>query len=268
MGWVIFYAVLLLSYVSASACSLLYPTRAPEFIKAISGSVALLTGLLQAISRVNLKVYLLGQRISVWWHGDRTALWRFALRLDGNFQSNVIEQTAAALKTGVDFKGWQPEIFFVNDRELRAKLDKTVHVHLMFEPAAVSADGTGHLLIRSDEFEVPYGAARRKIDRQLTPLLTVFSTFFRPQNSSIEFEVAFNKRNPFFAFYVAHLRPEQVTHFNLVFRPNDICRQGLARVSVTQNTLEISTGTAEGFAALAKAFVLLTAEAAKFAEAK
>lgn len=187
------------------------------------------------------------------------------MRLDGNFEPDILGRILDALKSD-DFAAWQCQIINRSPLGARLKVDRTLHLQISFEPAETSADGNGHLLIRSEEIEVPYGAAREKIDHQIAPLLSTFNSAIRPDRYSIELEVWFKQRNPFFAFYVAHLRPEQISQFQLIFKP-DISRTGNETVVVTEKTLGMTTVTTEGFAELAKAFVLLSSDAARFAHA-
>jgi hypothetical protein len=218
------------------------------------------------VARVNLPFYLFWQRIWVWWNGEKTALWRFALRLDGTFGPDAVARITESLRTSPEFSGWESQLISANDREARVKVDRTIHLHISYEPEFLSGDGEDHLFIRSDELEVPYGRARQKIDRQITPLLSAFIGSLHARDYSIIFDVMFPDRNPFFAFYIAHLRPEQVTQFNLVFKPRDVSRTNAEKIVVTQQALEITAVTTEGFSEMAKAFVLLTGDAIRVAK--
>ena len=93
-----------------------------------------------------------------------------------------------------------------------------------------------------------------------------FINLLHPDNYSIVFEVSFPDKNPFFAFYIAHLRPEQVTQFQLVFKPKDFSRTDAEKIVVTRSALEVTAVTTEGFAEMAKAFVLLSADAVRVAQ--
>lgn len=264
MGWVVYYVILTLAYIAASVYSFLHPHRLPDVIKSVSVLITLTTAMAQAIARVNLRFYLFWQRFWVWWHGDKTAIWRVSLRMDGALGPDPLARIKRALKG--EMKNWESEIIATSDLSLRLKFEKVVQLYVQYDPRALSEDADDHLLVRSEELEVAYGRARQKIDRQITPLLSAFVNIVKPDSYSIVFEVLFPDKNPFFAFYVAHLRPEQVTQFQLVFRPHDFSRTNAEKVLVTRNALEVTAVTTEGFSEMAKAFILLTADAARVAQ--
>jgi hypothetical protein len=180
MVWVIYYALLLLAYVLASVYSIYHPDRTPEVIKSVSGALTLITALAK-LSRVPICAFIFSYSgFWVWWHGDKTAVWRFALRLDGGFGTEVIADLNKSFQRP-ELSNWPSQILTSNDREARIKMDRTIHLHITYEPEFVSGDGEDHILIRSDELEVPYGRAREKIDRQITPLLSAFISVLRPR---------------------------------------------------------------------------------------
>ncbi|WP_157178233.1 hypothetical protein [Terriglobus roseus] len=250
----------MMTFVGASLYSAFVQTHASEILKVVAGSVTLLTALGQALAKANLKFYLLWQRIWIMLHGSETAIWRFGLRVDGDLGSNVLEDFAQSAKSSLE--QWHPEIHSCSDSSLRMKVDRTIHLHAQLEHAAFSEDGVSHFLVRSDELEVPYASARAKIEQCIVPLLGIIARQWPGAEHSTMFEVSFRKKNPFFAFFVAHLDPKQVTQFNLVFHPAAITRDGTDRVVVTQNSLHIDAGTTESFAQLSKAFILMSSEIA------
>jgi hypothetical protein len=141
-------------------------------------------------------------------------------------------------------------------------VDRTIHLAITYEPAVFSGDGEDHLLVRSEELEIPYGSAKRKLDSCIVPLLGILCQRLNANTSSTMLEVSFAKKNPFFAFFVAHLKPEQVSQFNLVFRPSSLSRNEHDKVVVTQNLITINAESTASFATLAKAFLLLSEDAA------
>ena len=257
MGWVVYYSVLTFIF----ACSYLIPSSvthvSPDLIKGILLGVSLMTALGQAIARVNLRFYLFWQKVWVWWNSGSTTIWRFGLRLDGNVDFDALVEALGS----AEFAEWTTVIAWRRANEVRIKVDRTIHLLLSFDPSETSGDGDDHITIRSEELEVPYGSARSKIDKCITPLIGAIVRVARPTNYSVMFDVIYRDHNLFFAFYVAHLSPKQVTHFNLVFRPTALSRTGTEKVIVTQHGLEITASSAEGFGELSKAFLLLSSHA-------
>jgi hypothetical protein len=100
----------------------------------------------------------------------RFAIWRFGLRLDGYFDETVMMRIQTSLAS--DFAHWTPTVISKNDLEARIKIDRTIHLKIAYEPRSHSEDGRDHQTIRSDEIEISYGAAKSKIDRCISPLLS------------------------------------------------------------------------------------------------
>ena len=191
-------------------------------------------------------------------------MWRFTVRIDGDLGDDIILRFEERIKKNLH--AWKPEIQARTPTSLRLKVDQTIHLHAQMTSEEFSEDGFSHLLIRSDEIEITYASAREKIDRCIVPLMTAFARQWPLATFSTIFEAEFKKKNPFFAFYVAHLSKEQVTSFNLVFRPESVTREENDLVAVTQQSLRVEASSPESFAQLSKAFILMTSEVAQFTE--
>lgn len=264
MGWVILYLVL----GSAFVASLFFPSAGhfsiSTLVKDIAGCGAAVGAFTQALARVHLRTYLALQRIKIWWFRDRTTHWRFALRLDGMSDEDPIGSVASGLNTYL--AKWHPKILNSNSRSALILIDRTIHLQLSFVPNEESEDGDSHLLIESHELEVSYGNATRKLDSTIIPVMGAFTSLLRPEQSSTMFTVSFSKPNPFFGFYVEHLKASDIAHFNLVFHPHLSHGDEADRVTVTANSVEVAAGTTDAFCRLVKAFLLLTSEAITLTE--
>jgi hypothetical protein len=264
MGWVVYYAVLLFAFALSYVLPHVTSSATPDVLKAITGTVTLLSALGQAVAKVNLRFYLFCQRAWVWWNSDRSSIWRFGLRLDGYFDETVMMRIQTSLAS--DFAHWTPTVISKSDLEIRIKIDRTIHLKIAYEPRSNSEDGRDHLTIRSDELEISYGGAKSKIDRCISPLLSALVKLLRPEDYSAVFDIFFQGHNPFFAFYVAHLRPEQVSQFNLIFYPKDSLKDGRDKIRVTQDRIEITASTVESFGQLSKGMLLLSADSLETVE--
>jgi len=264
MGWVVYYVILLAAFLASYILPHTGSSLSPDTLKAVAALVTLLSALGQSLIKVNFKLYLLTQRVWVWWNSGTSSLWRFGIRLDGNFESDVLKKIKQILVD--DSPRWAPTIVSENAVDLRIKIDRTIHLRITFEPRSHSEDGLDHLTIKSDELEVSYGTAKSKIDRCISPLLNALVKALRPEDYSAVFDIFFQSHNPFFAFYVAHLRPEQVSQFNLIFYPSDSAKDGRNKVQVTQNRIEITASTIDRFSQLAKGMLLLSADSLETVE--
>jgi hypothetical protein len=261
MGWVIYYAILFVMFSASTAYAFGHPQDSlSSALRDFAGALTMLTALGQSLAKANFRVYLLTQQVWLRFHKDTTALWRFGLRLDGLISNDPMREAHKILESELDT--WKPKLLSSNEREIRVILDRTIHLVFTYEPAIFSGDGEDHILVRSDEVEIPYGSAKRKLDSCIVPLLGILSRSLKSSSSSTMLEVYFSRRNPFFAFFVAHLKPEQVSQFNLVFRPSSLSRNENDKVVVTQNRITINAESTDSFATLAKAFLLLSEDAA------
>ncbi len=260
MRWVYFYATLILLFLALAAYAALHPGHIPSDLRFAASMLTMLAALGQSLVKSNFKLYLLSQKIWLLLNRHVTALWRFSVRLDGDFGPNALDMLEDALKS--EMSQWSPKVISRDSVRLRLIVDRTIHLTCSLEPACYSEDGLDHLHVRSDELEVTYGSARKKIDSCIVPLMGVLSRKLRPETSSSTLDVSFGERNPFFAFYVAHLPQNQITHFNLIFKPAAITRSDQDRVAVSQKSVSISAASPESFATLSKAFILLAGDAA------
>ena len=266
MAWVVYYCALLAAFILASILPHAgHHAYAPDLIRTITSCVTLLSALGQAIAKVNLRFYLLWQRAWVWWHSDRSSLWRFGIRMDGPFETEtVLELIKQAF--GTELVHWDPKLIAENGLNIHVRLDRTIHLQITYEPSTYAGDGVDHLTIRSDELEVSYGSSRSKIDSVITPLLSALIRVVRPREYSAMFDIFFENHNPFFAFYIAHLKPEQVSQFNILFYPRSSLEKGRTKIHVMRDQIQITAGTTESFAQLAKGMLLLSADSLKIIE--
>src|ERR1017187_2048642 len=259
MGWVFYYAVLLILLGLSSAYAAGHTGTLPTYVRALAGVIPILSALAQAITKVNFRAYLWSQELWIALHGSATSNWRFGIRLDGSLGTDVISRITQTLK---DNPRWSPRLVRTKPAEVKVVVDRTIHLTITYEPEAESGDGEDHLLIHSDELEVTYASAKRKIDTCIVPFMTMILRNIPSRQSSTMLEVFFSSKNPFFAFFVAHLRPEQVSQFKLVFRPAAITRNESDKVLVTKQSISINAQSPDAFASLSKAFLLLSEDAA------
>ena len=103
MGWIIFYTVLLISYIGGWAYSLYHPNHIPDIISKISGLVALLSAMGMALQKFSLRVYFFFQRIAIRFFPDTTSRWWFSARYDGHFRADSVRQLILHFQ-GEDFR--------------------------------------------------------------------------------------------------------------------------------------------------------------------
>src|SRR5437867_3947987 len=92
MGWMIFYTVLLVAYVTGWLYSLHHPSPLPDVISKISGLVALLSAMGTALQKSNLRIYFLFQKIAIRFFPDTTSRWWFSARYDGQFPADSVRR--------------------------------------------------------------------------------------------------------------------------------------------------------------------------------
>jgi hypothetical protein len=258
MGWAIFYAILLGAYVLSWVYSAYHPSGVPETITRLSGLAALLTGLLGALQKSSLRVYFLFQKILIRFFPDTTGRWWFCARFDGQFGDDVIRVLNAHFQSS-DFR-FSSKVESENTLTTQIELDRTLHLKIQYDPAQTSEDGQHHVTVISQVMEVSYGHAKKKLQQQIVPVLQAFIDALRPTNSSFELDVEFLKRNPFFAVYIAHLRPEQVQDYRVVLHVDSSHSSGKPEtVEITKQRVHLTAKTTHSFQNIAEQFVLFLA---------
>jgi hypothetical protein len=118
MGWVIYYALLLMLFAASTIYTTLHPQDVlSSAMRSLAGTLTMFTALGQALAKVNFRLYLLTQRVWLFFHKDTTALWRFALRLDGLASDDPLQDTIAIL--GSDLTAWHSKIVSSDEREIK-----------------------------------------------------------------------------------------------------------------------------------------------------
>jgi hypothetical protein len=256
MGWIIFYIVLLVAYISGWSYSLYHPNKIPDTISKISGLVALLSAMGMALQKSSLRVYFLFQRIAIRFLPDTTSRWWFSARYDGNFSADSVRQLIHHFQS----KDFRFPIKIEREDNLTAQVDvdDTLVLNIQLDPHNFSRE-LDHITVLSKVMEVSYGHAKRKLDTQIIPVLQAISDVLRPENSSFELDVQFLGRNPFFAVYIAHLKPEQVQDYRVVLHVDGGHASGKTEnVEITKEKIHVTTQTTNSFRSIAEQFVLLS----------
>jgi hypothetical protein len=262
MRWVYYYVGLLLVLVVVSTYALSHPAAHVEVLKGIFTAVPILTAIGQALAKANLSFYLFTQRLWLRLNAPEPTIWRFGVRFS---TPPIDEPLKQALATLTALPQWHPQVVSKGDREFRLIVDKTIHLRVSIDSAAYSEDGRDYYLIQSDALEITFGQVQRKLDKVIHPLLRSLLSSMRIVDAATFMDVEFTKKNPFFAFFVARIDEDQISNFNLIFRPSSSSRDTKNKVVVTQRTMQVSASTPEDFARLAKTFLLLSSDAAEYA---
>lgn len=257
MGTLIFYTVLLVAFCGSLLTSLFYPTTLPQTIAKLSGFLALLTGFANALQKSSLTVYFLFQRIAVKFSPDTTSRWWFSARYDGFFEDAIVQSLTSHL-TSKDFR-FSTRVEREDVIGAQVEIDQTLRLNIQYEPRHLSQDETDHITVISNVMEVSYGHARNKLERQILPVLQALNDLLRPINSSFELDVQFLDRNPFFAVYISHLRPEQVHDYKVILHLDSAHATGKAEtVEVSKEKVHVTAKSTNAFKSVAEQFVLLS----------
>lgn len=263
MRWVYYYSGLLFVLIAVSAYAIWHPTFHIVILKEIAAAIPILTAIGQALAKANLSFYLLTQRVWLKLNAPEPTLWRFGMRFSTDVGSEPLEKALLAMMAGLS--RWQPKLISRGERDFRLIVDKTIHLRVSLDRADYSEDGRDHYLIQSDALEITFGQVQNKIEKVIHPLLRSILASMRIVDSATFMEVEFQKKNPFFAFFVAHIDEKHVSNFNLVFRPMNNSGDGNDKVVVTKTAMKVSASTPEDFARLSKTFLLLSSNASEYA---
>jgi hypothetical protein len=257
MGWMIFYTVLLVAYVTGWLYSLYHPSSVPEVISKISGLVALLSAMGTALQKSSLRVYFLFQKIAIRFFPDTTSRWWFSARYDGQFPADSVRRLVQHFQSS-DFR-FPVKVEREDSLTAQIEIDQTLILNVQLDPQHLSEDQRDHFTIISKVMEVSYGHAKKKLDSQIVPVLQAISGVLRPENGSFELDVQFLRRNPFFAIYIAHLRPDQVQDYRVVLHVDGGHPSGRTeKVEITKEKVHVTAQTTNSFRSIAEQFVLLS----------
>jgi hypothetical protein len=168
MGWIIFYTVLLISYVGGWAYSLYHPNHIPDIISKISGLVALLSAMGMALQKSSLRAYFFFQRIAIRFFPDTTSRWWFSARYDGHFPDDSVRLLIQHFQS----KDFRFPVKVEREDNLTAQIDvdDTLVLSIQLDPQNVSEDQLDHITVLSKVMEVSHGHAKRKLDTQIVPV--------------------------------------------------------------------------------------------------
>jgi hypothetical protein len=254
----VIYLILLLLLVITSILSLRTGFSFPALIYDIAFFIAIAYAFLESLSKNNLRVYFWFQRIRIWWHSDLVTKWWFSARLDGDFDFDTLINLLGFLQDSGRFK-FPVRLEYKNQREAQVEIDDTLTLKIAVNPQGVFDDTKGHISILSKTLEVSYGHAKRKIDLQIIPVLSAIRDFLNPESSSYELNVDFNHKNPFFAIYIAHLKPEQVGDFRVLLYLNAYSQSPRAeKAEISKDSVHITSQSTDSLKQLALDFILLS----------
>jgi hypothetical protein len=257
MAWIIFYTILLIVYVASLIYSLYHPGPLPEIVARLSGGAALLTGFANALQKASLRVYFLFQKIAIRFFPDTTSRWWFSARYDGHFRDAVISELNKHFQSK-DFR-FTCKVEREDSVSAQIEIDQTLPLSMQFEPAHFAEDTLGHLTVVSRVMEVSYGHAKKKLQQQIMPVLQAINDILKADNSSFELDVQFLKKNPFFAVYIAHLRPDQIHDYKVVLHVDGSHSSGKhEKVEITKEKVHVTAKTPDSFRHMAEQFVLLS----------
>lgn len=257
MAWTIFYTVLLVAYVVGWLYSLHTPNSVPEIISKTAGLVALLSALATALQKSSLRVYFLFQKIAIRFFPDTTSRWWFAARYDGLFPDDTVRRLIEHFQSGL-FR-FPVKVEREDKVTAQIEVDQTLTITVQFDTQHISEDQRGHFTVLSKVMEVSYGHAKKQLDSQIVPVLQAIADVLRPENSSFELDVQFLGRNPFFAVYITHLRPDQVQDYRVVLHVDGGHPSGRTeRVEITKEKVHVTAKTTNTFRSMAEQFVLLS----------
>jgi len=260
--------ILLLIFVATASYSLYGHFSVPALVSQLAGLTGLAFAFQKALANSNLRVYFWFQRLRIWWFSDSVTRWWFGAGFDGDFAPSTIEDLTAFLQDSNRFK-FSVRIDYSNDREVQVEVDKTLTLRIGLDPAPLSASGQSHISIVSKSLEVSYGHARKKIEMQIVPVILALKNFLQPESASYDLNVDFLGRNPFFAVYIANLKPEQIGDFSVLLHLDAYSLSPQPEtVEISRENLHVTALSTDSFRQLALDFILLSADTKMLAGAK
>jgi hypothetical protein len=225
---------------------------------------------IQALSKKSLRVYFWLQRIRIWWRSDLVTKWWIAGRFDGEYDASTLNELIAFLHDEELFK-FPVRVEYKSEREAQVEVDETLILKITVDSSGDAFDGLeSHVSVFSKTLEVSYGHAKKKLDRQIIPVLSTIRDFLKPRQSSYELNVEFTDKNPFFAIYIAHLKPEQIGDFRVVLFLDAYAQSSARRekAEISRSHVHLTSTSTDSLKQLAVDFILLSPDLTMLAGAK
>jgi hypothetical protein len=103
------------------------------------------------------------------------------------------------------------------------------------------------------------GTQRTNFSSKSSLVLQAINDVLKADSSSFELDVQFLKKNPFFAIYIAHLRPDQVQEYKVILHVDGSHPSGKPeKVEISKEKVHVTSKTTDGFRHMAEQFVLLS----------
>ena len=211
-----------------------------------------------SLYKSSLRFYFLVWRIRIWWESDASTRWSFAVRFEGDYNEKSIQELLVGLKDRDSFR-FPVSIDYSKGLEAQVEIDETLIVRLSYAPPEPPHWTTGVVTVTSKTLEVAYGQARRKLNEQIIPVIQELERILRPERAFYELNVAFIKGNPFFALYIAHLKPDQIGDFRVRLQmgkyPGATARD---TVEISRDSMQVVAISTNSFKEIAASFIMLS----------
>lgn len=229
----------------------------PDLLAQIGTVIGLALAFLSSLAQSSLRVYFIWQRLRLQLDARAVARLAIVARFDN------VEGTDTALRLAQ----------FLGNAECFHKPATTLHrdsvtVHLSrsdglnfsicVEGQETSFDGRNHVQLRTSLLELPPLYAVSKVSDEILPLLSSIRSFLGADNCAYQLSLQFERQNPFFAIYIAHLQPDQIGEFRVILNHSTHQPDKTDRVEIRKQSLSIQTSSTENLARLANDFILLS----------
>ena len=232
----------------------------------LSGFVGLLVDFFTQLQKHNLSFYF-------WWLRWKNKLrnykakWSLFIRFSGKFNEDIIKELEDFILSKEKIKG-NKKIIRTTNQSIEFSIDDTIRFEVIYEPESPLDSTVGDISFKLFAFEIGCNDAEEKLNSKIVPLLEIFRDFLRPQKTSYTLDVDFQGRNPFYALYIEHLKPEQIDDFNVNLVIDEYTKGTRGdNVSIKKDKVNIVTSSSNSLALLAKDFIFLSPAIKKLVKA-
>ncbi len=227
------------------------------FIILLSGFIGLLADFFTQLQKYSLPFYF-------WWLRCKNKLrnykakWSLVIRFYGKFNEDIIKGLEDFILSDNNIKG-DKKIIRTTNQSIEFSIDDTIRFDVIYEPETSLDSTIGDISFKLFPFEIGCNDAEEKLNSKIVPLLEIFQSFLSPQKASYTLDVDFQGRNPFYALYIEHLKPEQIDDFsvNLIVDKYTKTHRG-DNVSIKKDRVNIATNSTNSLTLLAKDFIFLS----------
>lgn len=264
MFWIVVLTVLNIFYIVFSLIQILSPTFQPtNLILILSGFIGMVFSLFKQLYQNSLTFYLYWHKLTNWMR-NYPAKWNLAIRFDGTFSTNVIQDVDWFIHNNLNYLK-KSKTHYKTNNSINFTVNDTLSFYIDYLPKDFSNYEYDTLDISLHPFEIGCNSSKGKLETEIIPFLTQLQDKFKPDNSSYVLNISFLTQNPFFAVFIAHLSPKLVNSFNINLQIDEYNKTTCKDiVTINKDNVIVNANSVYALKELANDFIYLSSHVKQY----